>query len=265
MEILSATTENMKLFGIENKTEWNKMCFSKKKALEVLKDKQGTFLFNHVCNLSADDETPVIYNEAFNETANIFDMFAIQNGEIVETSLICKYVKEKFKDELEDRAKVGFLTYSITMGMRENYQEFIEWIDQNYPNAQKFTRDAQTELLNDKGIHIESTYYKDKGLPLYEHEFTDDELRVLENELKETNVAFVIASQYMFYGKTFVNGVESDKNIVLDEFEAYLKEEGALSEDQNLPKKSKAAIVIESLFFDWLINFKPEYIYVEFI
>lgn len=69
----------------------------------------------------------------------------------------------------------------------------------------------------------------------------------------------------MFYGETFINGVKSDKNIILDEFEAYLKEEGSLPENKTLPKESKAAIVIESLFFDWLINFKPEYIYVEFI
>lgn len=213
METLFATVENMELFGIENKTEWNKMCFSKKKALKVLKDKPGTFLFSHVCNLSADDEKPAIYNEAFNETMNIFDMFVIQDGKIIETSLICKYVKHKLQDELEDKNKIGFLTFNLTMRMNEDYREFIQWVDKNYPNAQKFTRDAQTELLNDKGIHIESTYYKDGGRPLYEHDFTDDELRVLEKELKETDVAFVIDSQYMFYGKTFVNGVKSDKNI----------------------------------------------------
>ena len=195
METLFATVENMKSFDIENKTEWNKMCFSKKKALEVLKDKPGTFLFSHVCNLSADDETPVIYNEAFNETANIFDMFVIQDGEIVETSLICKYVNYKPQEnDLKSKSDAAFLTFKLTMQMGEEYQEFIQWIDENYPNAQKFVRYAQTELLNEKGIQIESTYYKDKELPLCEHDFTDDELRVLEKELKEDDVAFVIAS-----------------------------------------------------------------------
>ena len=81
---------NNQNLGIKTEKEWNEFSISKEKALEVLKDVKGAYVFIYFPNVV----TKLNPKENKNVRNNSFDYFVIKDGQIIENSLHYKFYKE---------------------------------------------------------------------------------------------------------------------------------------------------------------------------
>ena len=263
MKALTAIEENMQQYDINSIAEWNQMCLSKKKALEVLKDKEETFIFSHIPHITTENSNET---EALEVTHDIYDYFLIQNGEIKELSLIHKYTSENVEKD-----KQTWVSVKITMQMGEDYNNFLNWVDENYPNATFF---MFCELQNKEfcdGIKVIENPFKENKEQCtckdcnVESRFTWGEMAFLAKELKDIDFAVVNSSNNVFAFETFVNGIKMNYNIAFKQFEQYLIREGIMTEYQILTPKVKSNLPLSNLFYNWLMTYHPDYQLIDFV